>query len=243
MLSLLFRRLPAATYFVATLGALLVASVSAGASPPSQVGVKPAQSSLPISADDVIHLILRRNPTLRSYTAHVHVDIRQLNFPYLHPAIDGTTYYKSPGLVVSTFSHVPFYLKSVNLQQSGAYAASKFKLCYAVAVSDDGDAYHLYMLPYLHSRVKSLDVIVGKSDGAIRHMEWRYLQNSRDHITLDLHYSDVEGYNIVTSEVADIRVDHIRAMGLTLFTNFLFNVPVPTPTPNGPDRPPCSNLD
>lgn len=193
------------------------------------------------SADDVIHLILSRNPSLSSYIAHVHLDIRQLNFPYLHPSIEGTTYYKSPGLVVSTFPHVPFYLKSVNLQQTGAYAATKFKRCYAVSVSQDDLSYHLHMEPYIHSRVKSLDVTVAP-DGAIQHMEWRYLQDSRDHIDLDIYYSNVGGYRVITGEIAKIRISHIRAIATSIFDGFQFNVPVPTPTPPEIGHE-CSNLD
>lgn len=235
------RWLPALPYLVTACAAMVIGSASVSAGTPAVQRTRPSRAPQAVTADDVIRLILSRNPALKSYTAHAHLDIRQLNFPYLHPVLDGTMYYKSPGLIVSSFPHVPFYLKSVNFEQSAAYAATKFKQCYSVSVIEKGDHYFLHMEPYIHSRVKSLDVKVAKTDGAIQHMEWHYLQDPRDHIILDLHYSKVEGYDVVTAETTDIRVDHIRAIGLSLIDGFLFNVPVPTPTPPVAGHE-CSNL-
>jgi len=192
-----------------------------------------------MTADRVINLILSRNPTMQSYRAHAHLDARQLNFPYLHPVLDGTEYYTSPGYVVSEFPRVPFYLKSVNLSQTGAYAASRFRLCYDIALRIEHDAYVLHMTPKNAGRVAYVDVRVSEA-GAIEHMEWHY-DRRRDSIALDMIYSDIDGFNVITFERSTIRISHIAALANTTFDQFEFNLPVPTPTP-APTGHECDSL-
>jgi len=199
----------------------------------------PPAAAATMTADKVIALILSRNPAMRSYRAHAHLDVRQLNFPYLHPILDGTEYYTSPGLVVSDFPHVPFYLKSVNLAQTGAYAASRFRDCYDIKLRMENDAYVLHMVPKANGRVSSVDVRVSEA-GAIEHMEWHYT-HSRDRIALDMSYSDIGDFNVITFEQSTIRVSHIAALANSTFDQFEFNVPVPTPTPAPPGHE-CDSL-
>jgi hypothetical protein len=53
-------------------------------------------SLMPADAHGVIERMSSRNPTLHSYRARVHVDVRMLNFPWLAPKLDGTSYFKRP---------------------------------------------------------------------------------------------------------------------------------------------------
>ncbi len=57
----------------------------------------------------VLRKMTDRNPTLQSYRARVHVDVRMLNFPFLAPKLDGTSYYKRPDLYVVVFDRMPSY--------------------------------------------------------------------------------------------------------------------------------------
>ncbi len=73
---------------------------------PAMLGIGPAGDGVPaaIDARAVIQRMDDRNPGLRSYRARVHVNIRMFSFPFLAPKLDGTSYFKRPGLLTSSFS-------------------------------------------------------------------------------------------------------------------------------------------
>src|SRR5579862_9233562 len=76
------------------------------------VAAAPPTPQTPADAHSVIAKMLAREPTLQSYRARVHVDIRMLNFPYLAPKLDGTSYYKRPDLFLVVFDRMPGYARS-----------------------------------------------------------------------------------------------------------------------------------
>ena len=80
----------------------------------SVLGVMPAGggATAPIDARTVIERMAARNPSLESYRARVHVDIRMVSFPFLAPKLDGTSYYKRPGLYVVVFDRMPSYARN-----------------------------------------------------------------------------------------------------------------------------------
>ena len=53
----------------------------------------------------------RPQPDPEIYRARVHVDVRMLNFPFLAPKLDGTSYYKRPDLYVVVFDRMPSYAR------------------------------------------------------------------------------------------------------------------------------------
>src|SRR5215467_2235890 len=107
MTSRMLRSIPAA--IVAAL--VLTTAMAVGAA----CQTTPAPSSSSASGDPapqtVIDLILHDNPGLDSYKAHAHLDIRQVNFPWLHPILDGSQFFSKPGFTTYDFPHTPAYLK------------------------------------------------------------------------------------------------------------------------------------
>jgi hypothetical protein len=77
-------------------------------------------------------------------------------------------------------------------------------------------------------------VFVGKN-GTLDHVDWYYWENDADHVRLTQTYTDVNGYNVVTSQTSEFTLHHIRARGNQTFSGFQFNVPVPTPAPTPVD--------
>ncbi len=55
-----------------------------------------AESGTPSDPQAIIAKMVARNPSLESYRSRVHVDVRMLNFPFLAPKLDGTSYFKRP---------------------------------------------------------------------------------------------------------------------------------------------------
>jgi hypothetical protein len=194
---------------------------------------KPSNSSNPAPAA-VISLILHDNPGLQSYKAHAHLDIRQVNFPWLHPILDGYEYYTQPGFTSYDFPHTPAYLKGITKIVGSVGAANRWMHCYDITVAADRDAYNMKMTPKIRGEVREMDVVVDKNDGTVHHIDWWY-QNPGDHVSLDQFYGFVSGYKVVTLQQSTIQLHHIHAIGNGSFDNFQFNVPVPAPTPTPSD--------
>ena len=196
----------------------------------------PAASAKPEGAniDAVIDSVINRNPGLFSYSAHTTWDIRQKNFPYLHPVLEGSEYFTSPGFTLFDFPHTPAYLKGITKVESTAYAANRWRRCYDISLQDQPNAYLLHMVPKIRGEVTSVDVTVSKTDAQLQHFDWSY-NNPDDHVSLTQTYSTIGGYSVVTQQQSELRLHHIRAVGTSQFYGFQYNQPVPTPTPTPSD--------
>lgn len=211
--------------------ALIAAGVGGSPAPAPTItaaAAKPAPTSRPLTADSVVYLVHAHNNSLSTYRAHARLDVRQLNFPYLHPVIDGDQYYTAPGFIVVDFHNPPFYLKGINKVEGAALSAPRWRHCYDISLKS-ADPYMLHLVPKIRGEVAFLDVVVGKT-GTIDRIDWNY-HNEGDHITLQQTYSEVSGHMVVTQQQSDITLRHIRARGNASFDSFQFGVPVPTPTP------------
>jgi len=215
--------------------AVLLAAGVALAKQPSPAAAPTAHSSTTPSAEDVVALILNGNLGLKSYKAHAHLDIRQVNFPWLHPVLDGFQYFSHPGFTSYDFPHTPSYLKGITKIEGSVGLANRWLRCYAISVAADGNAYNLKMTPKIRGEVKEMDVVVDRNDGTVHHIDWIY-HNEGDHVALDQFYGLVSGYKVVTIQQSTIQLHHIHAIGNGSFDSFQFNVsvPMPTPTPSDP---------
>lgn len=213
-----------------TLTALWLAAVVTGGSGAAAVAAAQTTSL----AGAVIDKILERNPGLTSYQARAHVDIRQLNFPYLHPSLDGTAYYSWPGAPLYDFPDAPSYLGGLTTAQAAVGFTNRWRDCYKMVARIKGDRYVLHMVPKIRGQVASLDVFVARSDATVRHVDWHYYDTD-DYISLEQNYGTVQGYSVVTRQHSMIVRHGIRAETTSIFDQFKINVPVPTPTPTPAD--------
>lgn len=213
---------------VAAAAVVLGAAASAGATNSSSPSPSAAPSVLPVAG--IIELITHRNAGLSSYQAHARLDIRQLNFPWLHPVLEGTEYYAQSGFTSVDFPHTPAYLRGITKVEGTVFSARKWEHCYNISVTALPEAFVLHMEPKIRGEVSSVDVTVGRTDGQLQRFDW-YYHDAGDHVTLQQYYGIVYGYSIVESQSAEITRKHIRAKGQATFDSFAFNVPVPSPTP------------
>ena len=211
-------------------GLILTAATAVGAAGQSS----PEPSPTPPTPAAVIALILHTNAGLDSYKAHAHLDVRQVNFPWLHPILDGSQFYILPGFTSYDFPHTPSYLKGITKIEASVGLANRWLHCYDISVSTEKNAYTLKMTPKIRGEVKEMDVLVDRNDGTVHHIDWTY-HNEGDHVTLDQYYSIISGYRVVTIQQSTIQLHHIHAVGNATFDNFQFNVAVPTPTPTPSD--------
>lgn len=198
--------------------------------PSSAVASAERSPAAPTDIAALIDLVLKRNPGLQSYSAAAHLDLRQVNFPYLHPVLEGHEYLSAPGFTVFDYPHTPFYLKGITKVQGAFSDATRWQRCYDITTSDQGDAYALHMVPKITGEISAVDLQLAR-DGKINNVAWYYRENPNDYIRLTQTYSNVQGYDVVTQQTSEVTLHHIRARGTQTFSAFRFNVPVPTPTP------------
>jgi hypothetical protein len=141
---------------VAAAAVVLGAAASAGASNSSSPSPSAAPSAVPVAG--IIQLITHRNAGLSSYQAHVLLDIRQLNFPWLHPTLEGIEYYANSGFTSVDFPHTPAYLKGITKVEGTVFSAHKWEHCYNISVTALPEAYVLHMEPKIRGEVSSVDV-------------------------------------------------------------------------------------
>ena len=208
---------------VACLAASIIAPAMA-----ARIAPEPVASKDP-TVDTIIATVVGREPTMTSYAAHAVLDIRQTNFPYLHPVLNGMQYYSRPGLTIVDLQHVPWYLNGITKIEGATLDANRWPHCYTIAVESKSSGYLLHMVRKIRGEVDHIDVTVASS-GEIPHIEWFY-HNAGDHVVLDQLYQTINGFRVVTKQVSQITLHHIHALGTSNFTDFNFNLPVPTPTP------------
>lgn len=219
-----------AVFALALVAAVAVCGLTGAGTAPASAAAATDNGS--VSA--IVSRVLHRNPGLNSYAAHARLDVKQVNFPYLHPVLEGMQYYSSPGFTVFDFPHTPGYLKGITKVESAAYSANRWQHCYDISVADKGSLYVLHMVPKIRGEVSDVYVAVAKSDAALSQVDW-YYHNPGDHVVLTQTYSTVNGYSVVTAQQSEIALHHIRAKGASSFYGFQYNVPVPTPTPTPAD--------
>jgi hypothetical protein len=207
--------------------AALLAPAMASKTAPTAAASAPATKEPTL--DSIIASVVGREPSMISYAAHAVLDIRQTNFPYLHPVLNGMQYYSRPGLTIVDLQHVPWYLNGITKIEGATLDANRWPHCYAIAVEPHQTGYLLHMVRKIRGEVDHIDVTVASS-GEIPHIEWFY-HNAGDHVVLDQLYQSVNGYRVVTKQVSQITLHHIHALGTSTFSGFNFNSPVPTPTP------------
>jgi len=216
------------------LPALAATIVIAAAAAAGAAGSSTPSSPASVSVANVIALITGSNTGLKSYRAHASLDVRQLNFPWLHPVLDGTEYYAQTGFTALDFPHTPSYLKGITKVEGTVFSPHKWEHCYNISVSTLPEAFVLHMEPKIRGEVSSVDVTIGRSDGQLQRFDW-YYHDAGDHISLEQYYGIVYGYSIVESQSSEIARKHIRAKGQATFDTFQFNVAVPSPTPTPSD--------
>jgi hypothetical protein len=221
--------------------ALLQAAAGYAASPTPNPSATPRGATVATSASPdastiagVIALVVNRNPSMLTYSAQAVLDVRQLNFPYLHPVLQGMEFFAKPGYTIFNYPHTPFYMKGITKVQGTFSNATRWPQCFDITMKTLPDVYQMHMVPKVRGEIAALDVTVGRS-GTLDHVDWYYWENPADHVGLTQHYSLVNGNSVVTSQDSEFTLHHIRARGTQTFGQFQFNVPVPTPQPTPSD--------
>lgn len=178
----------------------------------------------------VLHKMLERNPSLESYRARVHVDVRMLSFPFFAPQLDGTSYYRKPDTYEVVFDRVPSYAKGFeklfdDVGSPAAWEKDQNIALDGVTTIDGRPTIVLRLTKKIHSTI--LDHTLAYVDAAsytLTKMEWYYTSGGK--ITMSQQYGRQNGYWVPASQHADINIPHVHAVADAKYASYQTNVAV-----------------
>ncbi|HEY9180681.1 MAG TPA: hypothetical protein VIO32_08165, partial [Candidatus Baltobacteraceae bacterium] len=196
-------------------------ALAAGAAQPAS-----AQSS----AAAILAGISARNPSLQSFQARVHVDVRMLNFPWLSPKLDGTSYYKRPQSYEVVFDRVPSYAHGINklfgdIDDVAAWEKD-WNIAYTGVQNVAGKPYFtLRMTKKIYSD-QTADTIayVDPATYQVARMDWHYRNGGT--ITMTQTYRQQGEYSVVGTQHADIHIPHVHAVADATYGEYQTNVAI-----------------
>ncbi len=191
----------------------------------------PAQAQSPeTDARAVIAKILDRNPSLSSYRAPVHVDVRMMNFPFLSPKLEGTTYFKRPNNYEVVFTKVPSYAKGFEKLFDDVGDPMQWEREQNITYQGTQELYGrpmivLTMTKKIHSTI--LDHTVAYIDPdtyELWQMEWHYASGGL--ITMRQWYRSEGSFSVLSQQHADINIPHVHAVADSQYGAYQTNVAV-----------------
>jgi outer membrane lipoprotein-sorting protein len=192
-------------------------------------------SSGTTDAHAVLQKMLQRNPSLESYRARVHVDVRMLNFPFLAPKLDGTSYYRRPDTYQVVFDSVPGYAKGFqklfdDVGDPAAWEKDQNVSLDGVSSIEGRPTIVLRLTKKIHSTI--LDHTLAYVDAAsftLTRMEWYYTSGGK--ITMSQQFGKQDGYWVPASQHATIDIPHVHAVADAKYESYQTNVAATEVTP------------
>ena len=189
-----------------------------------------AQTNLPTSAHEVIQKMAERNPSLSSYRARVHVDVRMLSFPFLAPKLDGTSYFKRPDNYEVVFDRVPGYAKGFQRLFNDVGDPVGWEKDQNVTLEGVKELYGrpmlvLRMTKNIHSTILDHTLAyVDPTNYELLQMEWYYTSGGK--ITMRQWYRTEGGFTLLSTQHADISIPHVHAVADSRYETYQTNVAV-----------------
>lgn len=182
------------------------------------------------SPHDVVSKMADMNPSLQSYRARVHVDVRMLSFPFLAPKLDGTSYYRRPDTYEVVFDRVPSYAKGFERLFNDIGDPLRWEKDQNVALDgvrmlDGRQTIVLRLTKKIHSTI--LDHTLAYVDAAsyaLVRMEWYYTSGGK--ISMTQQYGKQGSYWVPQAQHAEIDIPHVRAVADAHYGSYLTNIAV-----------------
>jgi outer membrane lipoprotein-sorting protein len=218
--------------FLAVAAAMTVTSVA----PAVRAQSTTVAASVSPDARTVLQHMVERNPSLQSYKARVHVDVRMLSFPYFAPKLDGTSYYKRPDTYEVVFDRVPSYAKGFqklfdDIGDAAAWERDQKITLDGVQMLNGHPTYVLRLTKRIHSDILDHTLAyVDQASFALMRMEWYYTSGGK--ITMSQQYVRQGQYWVPSAQHADIQIPHVHAVADASYDAYQTNVAVaPEATP------------
>jgi hypothetical protein len=206
----------------------LVLAVLALTALATRASAAPAPMDGTPSPHEVVAKMADMNPSLQSYRARVHVDIRLLSFPFFAPKLDGTSYYRRPDTYEVVFDRVPSYAKGFERLFNDIGDPLHWEKDQNIALDgvrplDGRETIVLRLTKKIHSTI--LDHTLAYVDAAsyaLVRMEWYYTSGGK--ITMTQQYGKQGTYWVPQTQHAEIDIPHVRAVADAHYGDYLTNV-------------------
>jgi outer membrane lipoprotein-sorting protein len=178
----------------------------------------------------ILAAIAARNPSLQSFQARVHVNVHMLNFPWLSPKLDGTSYFKRPDSYEVVFDRVPSYAHGIDKLfgsiDNVAGWLKDFDISYDGVQNVDGHSlFALRMTKKIYSdQIKDTVAYVDPATYQVVRMDWHYRNGGT--ISMTQTYRQQGQYNVVATQHADIKIPHVHAVADATYGAYQTNVAV-----------------
>lgn len=186
----------------------------------------------PLDAHTILSRMAERNPTLKSYRARVHVDVRMYSFPFLAPKLDGTSYFKRPDFYEVVFDRVPSYARGFQRLFNDVGNPLRWEKEQNVTVQGSAwlgtrSVVVLRMTKKIHSDILDHTLAyVDPADYSLVQMEWYYTNGGK--ITMTQQYRMQGVYSVLSSQHATIAIPYVHAVADSKYAVYETNVPLGT---------------
>lgn len=188
-----------------------------------------AQNPSP-EAHSIIAKMADRNASLNSYKSRVHVDVRMLNFPFLSPKLDGTTYYKRPDNFEVVFDRVPSYAKGferlfTDIGDPLGWEKDQNVTFEGTQTLNGRPMLVLRLTKKIHSTILDHSIAyVDPQSFELWQMEWHYTSGGA--VTMRQWYRSEGSYSVLSQQHADIDIPHVHAVADSTYGPYAVNAPV-----------------
>ncbi len=186
----------------------------------------------PLDAHTILTRMSERNPTLKSYRARVHVDIRMYSFPFLAPKLDGTSYFKRPDFYEVVFDRMPSYARSFQRMFNDVGNPGRWEKEQNITVEGSSwlgtrSVIVLRMTKKIHSDILDHTLAyIDPADYSLVQMEWFYTNGGK--ITMSQQYRMQGIYSVLSTQHATISIPYVHAAADSTYGEYETNVPVGT---------------
>jgi hypothetical protein len=191
----------------------------------------PARAQETETTDPTVILarVMERNPNLSSYQSRLHVDIRLISFPYIGQHLDGSTYFKRPANYEVVFDRVPSYARGFEKLYSDvgdpANWEQRFAISYeGLAPFEKRSDIALHMVQRVRGMIDHETVLIDPSAWTIDQIRYDYYNGGV--VTMTQHFASVGGYTMLSSQRAEIKIPHVRAVANGTYTDYQTNVAI-----------------
>jgi hypothetical protein len=153
-----------------------------------------------------------------------------LNFPWLSPQLDGTSYFKRPDSYEVVFDRVPSYAHGINKLFGDIDDVASWEkdsnITYAGVQTVDGrPLYALRMTKKIYSdQLTDTVAYIDPATYQVVRMDWHYRNGGT--ITMSQKYRRQGQYNVVATQHADIHIPHVHAVADATYGQYQTNVAV-----------------
>lgn len=200
----------------------------------SLAGAWPAKAAVapetePADPGAILARVIERNPNLSSFQGRLHVDIRLISFPFFREHLDATTYYKRPSNYEVVFDKLPSFAHGFEKLYTDVGDPSSWEKRFVITAGGYASFGKqrdivLYLVQRVRGMIDHETVLVNPATWTIDQIRYDYYNGGS--ITMSQSFHEVGGYLLLTSQRADIRIPHVRAVADGTYSDYQTNVAV-----------------